>query len=687
MKIEFINSHHILFPQVKQLGKKYASTLGFMPIGGFDDYAVDNCIITASDDSTLKGYLMYREVKRFSRVAIVHLVIDEPYRHQKIHRCLLDALRTKYEGSGVHGILLNCRNDYKVASAMWASYGFIAKTTRRSRSFENHYLTTWWYDFHQRDLFSQIYEESTKVRALMDLNIIVKLRDVEMGLAQLDPKEDPSCLLADWLVEETDLCFAPEAYNEINRDEDVDRMNKTRIFIECAFTQAIVNAERMKTISAELMEILPGTSVNSQSDRKEVASCIVAGIPYFLTYDEDVLKKKEEIKTRYGVEIYTPQEFLLRIDQLLHSENYMPALLRGVAYHSITKQDAVGLKENVDEFLCHGKREKKSAFENVVMSCVNAVGEMFIVKDNGQKLAFYGIVSDNDTMTIHFLRILDGPLKTSLLYQIVTNILHECVKSGRRKIIILEQYLDDDQKKSLARVGFLNQKDGSMVKLIRDIVVNTTDLPQVLNDAGLTNFTVPSTNEQMVRVEQVFFPLKIRDLEIPTYFIPIKAYWAGQLFDNVISGETLFGAMPSKLWNFDNVYFRHTKPLTEHAPARILWYVSGDSTKGTHRKMVVGCSYLDEVYTGKGQELFRMFKSYGIYEWKNINDLCGGENDNDIRALKFSHTELFSKPVGYENVQKVLMRHGYKRNTFAGPLKVTKDVFFDIYEIGFETHS
>ncbi len=65
MTLEFIDSSHVLYQAVKKLGRKYAATLGFMPDGGFDDYA-DRCnIITASEDGQLEGYLMSREVNRF----------------------------------------------------------------------------------------------------------------------------------------------------------------------------------------------------------------------------------------------------------------------------------------------------------------------------------------------------------------------------------------------------------------------------------------------------------------------------------------------------------------------------------------------------------------------------------------------------------------------------------------------
>ena len=64
MRIEFINGEHPLYPKVKKLGRKYGATLGFMPEGGFDDYAMRKSIITASEGDVLLGYLMFRQTSR-----------------------------------------------------------------------------------------------------------------------------------------------------------------------------------------------------------------------------------------------------------------------------------------------------------------------------------------------------------------------------------------------------------------------------------------------------------------------------------------------------------------------------------------------------------------------------------------------------------------------------------------------
>ena len=670
MKIEFINNHHPLYPAVKQLGKKYRATLGYMPDGGFDDYATGKCIITASGDGRLMGYLMYRQTSRYGRIAIVHLVVDKPYRKQGVTTALMDTLRDRFKDSGAQGMVLNCRKDFTTPSKFWERYGFIAKGQKRSRSFKPHYLTTWWYPFDQKDLFTLAYEESDKVRAMMDANIIMKLRDAEMENRQpLDPKEDPRCLLADWLVEETDLCYAPEIFNEINRDMDFERRQRTGVFL-LSFTQVPYNVEEQKKTAKELKKILTGSTDNDESDRKQVACCIAAGIPYFITYDAEIIKKKDEIAEWYDLEILTPQEFLMKIDQLLHSEKYAPVLLRGVAWHTMSRLNSKSLRNCVERFRAVRQRERKLDFENAVNDCVNKEGDIYTVCNHGDVVSFSGVSTYKDEARIHFLRVAEGPLCTSLFCQIVTDLLRTCVEEGRKRIVLEDRYLTVEQRNFLLNFGFQTQ-DEEFVKEIRNEIVRIADLPW-------NNLS----NQQLLRIENVFFPLKIRDLDIPCYIVPIKPYWAGQLFDSVVSGGQLFGADPSRLWSFENVYYRHTKPITEKAPARILWYESDDKEERTRSKRVVACSYLTEVYTDRPKVLYKMFKHYGIYEWGDVYKLSGGKTDVNIRALKFNHTELFAHPVEKDVVNDLLERYGHGRSTFPSPLKVKKEVFFDLYEMG-----
>ena len=110
-------------------------------------------------------------------------------------------------------------------------------------------------------------------------------------------------------------------FNEINRDKDRKRAQRTRGFIN-HFVEAKHNIEDRKRIAQELEEFITGHADNDNSDRIQLATCIAAGVRYFITFDQGILGAKDTIESNYDVEILTPQEFVLWTD----SQRPVPAL-------------------------------------------------------------------------------------------------------------------------------------------------------------------------------------------------------------------------------------------------------------------------------------------------------------------------------------------------------------------------
>lgn len=638
MTIEFIDDKNKFFSDVKILGKKNSSTLGFMPEGGFEDYAKKGCIIIAADNDILYGYIMYREVPRYSRISIVHLCVDCKYRGKGLTKLLLDALRLKYENSyNYHGILLSCRDDYKAASNMWQKYGFVPRDEVRSRSMENHSLKKWWYDFNRQDLFSLSNAMTSKISALLDANIIIKLRD---SANTYEPTEDPRCIMADWLIEETELYYAPEMYNEIDRDANKQRAIRTKQFLS-SFVEAKYSIERAKQIAYELSAIIQGKTDNDTSDRKQLATCIAAEIKYFITFDKGIIAAKDKIESLYDVDIITPQEFVVTIDKLVHKETYSPRNLQGAVLHTLSKLSNEEIEVCIDEFWYRKGYEDKKAFRNLVYRVINSSNYTIdTIKNQEECIAFFAYAMGDDDISIPIIRVKEYAKEHTVFMGVIKNMISLAIKENKKEILVSESQLSEEQKVILAKFGFLFDSCIYKKYVCCDVIFKD-DISSYMESRGINISILDSKNDaNLLTIERILFPLKICDINIPCYIIPIKPYWAGELFDKSIAGENLFGANVSKLWNVENVYYRHTKPITEKFPARILWYAS--SSKGTIRnKAIVACSYLDEVFTGLPKELFKMHKHYGVYEWRHIYDLCDKNTNNPIRALKFSQTEVF----------------------------------------------
>jgi predicted nucleic acid-binding protein len=672
LHIGWIDHNHRLLSEVIALGKKHSATLGFMPDGGFEDYARRRNIIIASENGFLQGYLMYRAGQRNSKISIVHLCVEDDCRGKNISIQLLDTLRDKYKLT-YSGIALSCRKDYLYASKLWERYGFVCKREIRSRSIEENYLNIWWYDFNQPDLFSTA-TSSTKIQVLLDANILLKLRDKNTNH---EPSQDPRALLDDWLADEIEYYYAPEVLNEINRDKNKERVQQTRKFLN-NFTEARADIENIKSIANELVIYMPGNTENCRSDRIQLATAIVGDIPYFVTFDAGILDKRDEIEDKFSISIYSPQELILEVDQLLNRANYSPSTIAGVSFHSCSRVSSQELNTLIDLFLNTAGGEKKHLFNNKVSPYLSRLN---VIKDGDSPIAFYAYLHFDTELSIPFLRILKAKHRRTLFMHLMSDFVNKAIKNGVKSISFGESYLDEHQEMVMRRMGFDKENTGWR-KLLHNKMCCMSELTSFAPRYDLDSIsTDENKNTIIVEIERKMFPLKFNDLDIPIYIIPIKAYWAGQLFDHHISGSMLFGANPEKLWNIENVYYRNTKPLTEMAPARILWYVSAD--KKIHRsKCIVASSYLNEVMTGKPKELYSSNRYYGIYEWQDVYELCKHNVDSPIRALKFSHTEVFESPVAFTQIQEILKGNRRKENNFQSPVSVSKEIFNQLYTVG-----
>lgn len=196
------------------------------------------------------------------------------------------------------------------------------------------------------------------------------------------------------------------------------------------------------------------------------------------------------------------------------------------------------------------------------------------------------------------------------------------------------------------------------------------------------------SNDNLLDLERLFFPAKISDTEIPTFIIPIKPYWAQQLFDANLSNQTLFGASKIELaLNKEAVYYKSKNAprlLKPGTTGRILWYISSDRDSGFRDiNSIRACSILEEVIIAKPLELYRRFRNLGIYSEQDILKVAKGDQNQEIMALRFSHTELFSNPIGFKQIREILN----KKVTIQSPTLIDKEDFVSIYILGKEKSS
>ncbi len=692
MNVITISRKDPLLQDVIVLGRKNARKLGMFPDGAFYEHASKNCILGAIESDRLIGYLLFRIIRSKQLVSITHLCINNEHRGNGVAGRLVDSLRDKFQYK-VKGITLSCREDYKEASGFWKKYGFKPVKEKKGHNNQNKSLIKWRYDFGNSDLFSLLTWETDKIKALLDANIIIKFRD-----DNCPENVEVMSLQADWLEEEVQYFYAQEIYNEINRDTDKKRAENTRSILN-SFEMVRFRPNERDLVFEKLKGIMKGLSENDISDRMQLAECIAAGLKYFITMDTGILDRSEDIYSVYNVRVLRPLDFILIIDYLLNSKDYATYRVAGARY-DYSKISANDISRLVDVFWQHNLNERKHLFHLLLSGIAADVSNntVWIVKDiHGNCLGIFAACFENDHILIKVLRTARVKIQDVLFQQLLYDICQLALKERKHLIRILDDKLTATQQEIIEGFGFERKKD-SWDKIILEGQYMFADVlknPIVAKNSGQLKIIGDKIRiidndileDLKLQLERKLWPLKFLDLGIPTYIIPIKSLWASQLFDHLASNQTLFGAEAKLVWSKENIYYRNVKPVSEKAPARILWYVSEDPFSGIDRnKGIVGCSYMEEVYTGQAKSLYQRFKNFGIYEWQNISRMTNGDAYKEIKAIRFSDTEVFKKVISYETICAVMKRCGRVPNSFTSPVEVGKDVFNEIYKLSQRGH-
>ncbi len=180
--------------------------------------------------------------------------------------------------------------------------------------------------------------------------------------------------------------------------------------------------------------------------------------------------------------------------------------------------------------------------------------------------------------------------------------------------------------------------------------------------------------------EQVFWPVKITDADIPSYIVPIRSWFALHLFDDGLGQQDLFGRRVDLALQTELVYYRAAEAIHPQAPARILWYVSqAGNTPGTMQ--IRACSRLDDMEIGLPNDLYRKNKQLGVYSYDDVLGVVKGDRTRKMMAMRFSGTELFKNPILWTEMQDTVKAAGINSNLQC-PVKVPPEVFFKLYAAG-----
>ena len=596
-------------------------------------------------------------------------------RGNNIGKALVDEL--KRLTIHLDGIKLKCRRDFD-AHQLWPKLGFVARGATIGRGADTAQLVIWHLDHHSNDLISTIVPKKTLVA--IDANVFFDLFWPDR------PKRPISgALLEPWIDEIVELSLTSEIYNDIDRCKDSELRHISKVKA-ATYHEIRAASTKIDLVGAELRKLYPATTFLSPqdlSDIRHVAHAIVAEVKYFVTRDADLLTKAPDILEKFDLQVFSPVEFISRLDSIEREQEYQPSRLG--ASSIVTKRlDPKEIPSFIESFRIPSY-EKIRDFRTLIDACLldPKTSSVHVAKDSSDgMLASIGVNHQSPHhIQIPLLRLNSLPLSKTVLRHLLMRTVVNGTESGARIIHISEPHLTRVVTDALSEIGFGQSVDGWIKPLFKGFH-ELASIRQQIEDTGLTwsNSTSPTCIDQL---GTLVWPGKITTEEVTSYLIPIQAQWAEHFFDIQIPSQRipgLSGITEQLHLGVEAVYFTASN-ITMKPPGHILWYVSsGNERLGP--KEVSATSRFREAVRGTPKELFSRFRRLGVYRWKDLLAAAKGDPEAQLTALRFSHTESFPHPLSPELLQSFDVPPPYP-----GPRPIPFSTFREIYHYGFNnTH-
>ncbi|NEP78742.1 MAG: GNAT family N-acetyltransferase [Okeania sp. SIO3C4] len=696
IKIIEIDEKYPHLQAVIKLGDANRKTLGFLPRKVFNNYAERRQIIVAIDSKTsCVGYLLYRVVTSYNRVGIIHLCIADSYQGKgiakKLFGYLVEITQQKYSGIG-----LTCRRDFNLGD-FWSKLGFVfqydkpAKTPGKLNAY-------WWFDHHHSNLFSNAtaHQREYKLYVAIDSQIFFDFYHSDNN------DQDAQSLLSDWLDPDLQLCLTDEIFNKINVffDNKDERKNFTNL-AKKLFT--ILSSNKIYSSQYQsLKNLFEQKKINiSESDIRYIDKAITSDVYIFVTDNSSLLDIADEFYEQLNVSIIHPRDLIIQVDEIRRQTEYQPVRLAGTLLQK--NRVTLGQEKLLNEYFRADKLgETKADFKQKILRFITEKDKFdcfLVFEREKQPLAL--VVYDRRKkyeLEIPLMRVVETSITATIANHLVFESISISAREERNFTKITDPFLPEAVIRNIHQDGTFDEFDNTYLRANMAIAKTANQLSHDLEKLAvslgkeydffrkisqLLQKKVENENEQKelyFNLEKYLWPAKIIDANLPTWIIPIKAFWAKDLFDEELANNYLLGSKTELALKRELVFYRSKRASAGLKPGvigRIIWYVSNDESfpYGT-TKVIKACSRLDEVIVDKPEKLYRQFRNLGVYKLEDLIKITKNKPNEDIMAIRFSDTQILTNTITLKELQDILKKH----ITVQGVFKITPEQFAEIYD-------
>jgi hypothetical protein len=561
---------------------------------------------------------------------------------------------------------------------MWIGLGFAQEWEAPGRGKAGHLIVNWWRDHGHPNLFTRA-PDTVMVRASVDLNVLRDLvertrPDAAEALALVgdDITDRLQLVRTAALASEIDAIQGPLRGRCIRRAQALATVGSTDADIDDV-TAALLVAVR------SAWPHYPSTR-QDELDLRHVAESVASGLNVFVTRDEHLTEvlaaAAEEL---YGLRVLRPVDVLVHIDELARAEAYRPIAFLDTPLRRqlIGAGHDKALRTLVNRAANERPADLERSIRELARSGHDRVG---VFEPNGGAVGAYATSIAAGVLEVPLLRVADNAGADTLARQLLF-LLRQQARAAKTSVVRITDH-HPSPPIILAAIGdgFLRQ-DVSYFAYVLDVAASAAEVEhRAVLAARSVSLPAPAPMYAGIpaivaaEIERRWWPAKVVDSQLPTYLIPIQQRYSIDLL-GVPMG--LFPREAGLGLSREHVYYRSPHGAYPRGPARLLWYMSG-SGGGPHPPGVIACSQLDEVMTGSPDELHSRFRHLGVWSVERIKEAA---RHGLVQALRFSNTEVFSRPVGLKRLRELGKDHE-EHALPQGPLRISSALFADLYAEG-----
>ncbi|MCP2243281.1 Acetyltransferase (GNAT) family protein [Lentzea aerocolonigenes] len=662
------------FAAVIALGDQNRDRLGQLPYAVFTEAAAQSRLFVAvpTEGGTPLGYALFRLPR--DEVSLTHLCVHRQAREHGVAHALIKAISATYASR--LGIRAKCRDDYDLADT-WIKLGFRPRATTFGRGLDRAPMTVWWKDHGHPDLFTE-HEQPVELRAAIDLNVA---RDLA------DPKKRghrSQILVADHLVGRLEIVVTSGMRAEIRSMPAENR--QPLIDATARFPHLQADSDQAEAIEQKIITAVqighpryPSTD-QDRSDVRQVAHAVAAGLTTFLTQDDALINRLGPVVSeQFSMRIMAPEYVVVHLDELSNEAAYLQQDLDDSEFTRV--RAGATIEQELYEFLAHHAGERRNALRDRVRKLIEDGGELWVIRaSGGSPVALYGVIDNGKTFEVPLLRLTDHRLADTLARHLLWTFRRAARASGAIVVDISEPCLSPRLAQA-ADFESMISAEGHWYAPVVDVCGDAGEVAAVAARAhaqaevGAPPLLAPGLSRHAAaRLEQAWWPAKIMDSELPCFIVPIKVAYAHELFgyqSGVIRRD------PQLALGREHVYYHSAYRSLLTAPARILWYASGNGAGAGH---FFATSRLDALVEDTPERLYADLGYYGVFNKNAVKAAARGRDTAE--ALRLSNTELFDQPVSERRYQVLRAEHDGPA-AFMGVCRMKNvRLYQELYKIG-----